>query len=131
MRNRQNRDYVKLKFCLREESIKLTKTPNGLYSLAFKYDAQGPCLISMFTHVEDSAEMIHNITQGMKINPSKGWEDHVLCKEGSEVAHEVKNMRIDTSDPAMFATSLSKVQGQSYPFVVRMVSPILTPANSK
>lgn len=122
MRNRQNRDYVKLKFALKEETIKLKKASNGEYNLTFKYDALGSVLISLFTHVEDSSEMIHAITQGMKIQ-DKGWEDHVACREGTDMPHETLGVKIDTSDAYSFIKNESDVKDHIYPFVVRMVSP--------
>lgn len=128
MKNRQDRDYVKLKFALREETIKFKKASNGQYNLSFKYDALGSVLISLFTHVEDSSEMIHAITQGMKIT-EKGWEDHVACCEGTNMPHETLGVKIDTSDAYSFIKNQSDVKDHIYPFVVRMVSkPPLQPS---
>lgn len=123
MKNRKDRDYVKLKFSLRDDSVKFTKSGNS-YNLSFKYDALGSVLISLFTHVEDSSEMIHAITQGMKTQ-SKGWEDHVICREGSEVAHETKGVKIDTNDAYSFIKNQKDVKDHIYPFVVRMVKKII------
>ncbi len=120
MRNRQNRDYVKLKFQLKEDTVKFTKSANNKYDLTFKYDAQGSVLISIFTHVKDSSEMIHNITQSMKIQ-GKGSEEHIVCREGSAIPHEVKGLKVDANDPYTYTKNIADIKDQIYPCVVRMV----------
>ena len=121
MKNRQSRDYVKLKFALKEETIKFKKTGNNQYTLNFKYDALAPVMISIFTCVEDSKEMIHYITQGMNVDSSKGWEEHFVCKQGDAVQHQVKSVRVAADDDYMFPSNLNKIKDEKYPFIVRMV----------
>lgn len=118
MQNRQNRDYVKLKFALNEPKIIFKKGKSGTYNAELVYDAQDKVLISVFTHVKDSAEVIHNITQEMA-TIDKGWEGHFVCKEGKGVSHTIQDIRIDTADSTIFS---KEVTNGVFPFVVRMVS---------
>ena len=67
--------------------------------------------------MKDSAEAIHSITQEMSTLP-KGWEGHVVCKEGKGMTHTAKEVRLDDKDEAIFTKDI--VDGV-YPFVVRMV----------
>ena len=97
MQNRLNRDYVKLKFGLLETKTVFTKTKNGFYDAELFYDAQDSVLISVFTHVKDNAEAIHNITQEMT-TIDKGWEGHYVCKEGKSVSHSIKDIKLDADD---------------------------------
>ena len=113
---RKQRDYVKLMFALNEPKIKFTKAKNGSYTAEIFYDAQGKVLISVFTHVKDSVEAIHNITQEVT-TIDKGWEGHFVCKEGTGVSHSVPDIRLDTNDSSIFSKEVTDV----FPFVVRMV----------
>jgi hypothetical protein len=118
MQNRKNRDYVKLKFSLNEPKITFKKGKNGNYNADIVYDAQDKVLISVFSHVKDSAEVIHNITQEMA-TIEKGWEGHFVCKEGKDVSHQVQDIRLDANDSTIFD---KKITNGVYPFVIRMVS---------
>ena len=120
MKNRQNRDYVKLRFALKEDTMLLKKGSGGKYDLTFKYDAQKSVLISIFTHCKDEAEMIHSITQGMK-PISKGCEEHMICREGKAIAHEVKGLKIDSNDPYTFTKKQEDIKDKMYPLIIRMV----------
>jgi len=62
MQSRKNRDYVKLKFALNEQKMTFKKEKDGSYTANIVYDASDKVLISIFTHVKDNAEAIHNIT---------------------------------------------------------------------
>lgn len=117
MQNRLNRDYVKLKFALLESKTVFTKTKNGMYDAELLYDAEGPVLISVFTHAKDNAEQIHNITQEMTTT-EKGWEGHFVCKEGKTVSHSVKDIRLDCEDQTIYSKDAAS---GVYPFIVRMV----------
>lgn len=117
MQNRLNRDYVKLKFGLLEGKTVFTKTKNGMYDAELFYDAQDSLLISVFTHVKDNAEAIHNITQEMT-TIEKGWEGHYVCKEGKGVSHQIKDIKLDGEDQTIYS---KEAQGGVFPFIVRMV----------
>jgi hypothetical protein len=118
MKSREDRDYVKLKFALNEPKIKFTRDKSGHYSAEIVYDAQDKVLISIFTHVKDSAEVIHNITQEMN-TIDKGWEGHFVCKEGKGVSHTVQDIRLDSEDGTIFSKDITD---GVFPFVTRMVS---------
>ena len=123
MQNRLNRDYVKLKFGLVDSKTVFTKGKNGMYDAELVYDAQDSVLISVFTHVKDNPESIHNITQEMTTT-EKGWEGHYVCKEGKSVSHQVKDIKLDADDQTIYSKDAA---GGIYPFIVRMVRQIWKP----
>jgi len=118
MRSRLNKDYLKLNFAILEDSMKLERGSNGLYSLSFKYDSKGPVLISIFTHVTDSAESIHEITQQMIVDKKRGCEEHNLCQQGNGSEYFFDSLNIDTGDEATFDASPA---ANLYPMMIRMV----------
>jgi len=58
----------------------------------------------------------------------KGWEGHFVCKDGTNVSHTIKEIRLDTEDKTIFD---KKIEEGVFPFVVRMVTFILYLFNFK
>lgn len=108
---------MKLHFSLHESKIKFKKTKRGVYDVELSYDSNDKVLISVFSHVKDNSEPIHNITQEMT-TIDKGWEGHHMCQEGTNKTHKVKGISVDASDSTIFSKDINN---QVYPFVVRMV----------